>query len=53
MKNSLFKRVAAAAAAVPLALTQCLTFSSVAAENDAVQIVGNTVQDETAKTVFM
>ena len=53
MKNSLFKRVAAAAAAVPLALTQCLTFSSVAAENDAVQIVGNTVQDETAKTVSL
>jgi hypothetical protein len=37
MKNSLFKRVAAAAAAVPLALTQCLTFSSVAAENETVQ----------------
>ncbi|OPZ20263.1 MAG: hypothetical protein BWZ04_01947 [Firmicutes bacterium ADurb.BinA205] len=53
MKNSLFKRVAAAAAAVPLALTQCLTFSSVAAENDAVQIVGNTVQDGTAQTVSL
>jgi len=43
MKNSLFKRVAAAAAAVPLALTQCLAFSSVAADNDAVQNVGNTL----------
>ncbi len=53
MKNSLFKRVAAAAAAVPLALTQCLTFSSVAAENDAVQIVGNTVQDGAAQTVSL
>ena len=53
MKNSLFKRVAAAAAAVPLALTQCLTFSSVAAENDAVQIVGNTVQDSIKPTVSM
>jgi hypothetical protein len=53
MKNSLFKRVAAAAAAVPLALTQCLTFSSVAAENDAVQIVGNTVQDGAVKSVSL
>ena len=43
MKNSLFKRVAAAAAAVPLALTQCLAFSSVAADNDSVQNVGNTL----------
>ena len=43
MKNSLFKRVAAAAVAVPLALTQCLAFSSVAADNDAVQNVGNTL----------
>jgi len=53
MKNSLFKRVAAAAAAVPLALTQCLTFSSVAAENDAVQIVGNTVQDGAKKSITL
>jgi len=34
MKNSLFKRAVAAAAAVPLALTQCLTYS-VAAEEEA------------------
>ena len=53
MKNSLFKRVAAAAAAVPLALTQCLAFSSVAAENDAVQIVGNTVQDGAKTTITL
>jgi hypothetical protein len=44
MKNSLFKRVAAAAAAVPLALTQCLTFTSAAAGNDAVQVVDNNVK---------
>ncbi|MCR5112045.1 MAG: hypothetical protein K6B38_14275 [Ruminococcus sp.] len=51
MKNSLFKRVAAAAAAVPLALTQCLTFSSVAAENDAVQVEGNNIQAESGKEI--
>ena len=36
MKNSLFKRVAAAASAVPLALTQCLNFSSFAEVKPAV-----------------
>ena len=51
MKNSLFKRVAAAAAAVPLALTQCLTFPSVAAENDAVQVEGNNIQAESGKEI--
>jgi len=51
MKNSLFKRVAAAATAVPLALTQCLTFSSVAAENDAVQVEGNNIQAESGKEI--
>ena len=36
MKNSLFKRAIAVAAAAPLALTQCLTYAN-AVSNDAVQ----------------
>ena len=36
MKNSLFKRVAAAAAAAPLALTQCLTAANAANINSSV-----------------
>jgi len=35
MKNSLFKRAIAAAAAVPLALTQCLTVANAASVTDA------------------
>ncbi len=35
MKNSLFKRVAATAVALPLALTQCLTVASAAEADDA------------------
>ena len=52
MKNSLFKRVAAAATAVPLALTQCLTFSSAAEGIDAVQ-VGNSVQAITDQEISL
>ena len=37
MKNSLFKRAFAAVAAVPLALTQCLTYTSYAVANDSTQ----------------
>ncbi len=37
MKNSFFKRAFAAVAAVPLALTQCLTYSSYAVTNDSTQ----------------
>ena len=36
MKNSLFKRAIAAVATVPLALTQCLTYSYAVTTNDAV-----------------
>ncbi|MDE5861737.1 MAG: hypothetical protein K2H28_06030, partial [Ruminococcus sp.] len=38
MKNSLFKRVFAAVASVPFALSQCLTYSSYAVTNDSVQV---------------
>ena len=37
MKNSLFKRAFATVAAVPLALSQCLTYTSYAVTNDSVQ----------------
>ena len=37
MKNSLFKRVFATVASVPLALSQCLTYTSYAVTNDSVQ----------------
>jgi len=37
MKNSLFKRAAAAVATVPLALGQCLTYSSFAADDKAAE----------------
>ena len=40
MKNSLFKRAIAAAAAVPLALTQCLTFAN-AVESDTATTTAN------------
>jgi hypothetical protein len=40
MKNSLFKRAIATAAAVPLALTQCLTFAN-AVEGDTVTTTAN------------
>jgi len=53
MKNSLFKRVAAAAAAVPLALTQCLTFSSAAAVNDAAQVADNNTQATNPKEISL
>jgi len=53
MKNSLFKRVAAAAVAVPLALTQCLTFSSAAAVNDAAQVADNNTQATNPKEISL
>ena len=40
MKNSLFKRAVAAAAAVPLALTQCLTYAN-AVSNDAAKLAAS------------
>ncbi|MDE7137984.1 MAG: hypothetical protein K2O29_05950 [Ruminococcus sp.] len=45
MKNSLFKRAFAAVAAVPLALTQCLTYSSYAVANDSTQLSAGDTSD--------
>ncbi|MDE6424623.1 MAG: hypothetical protein K2K89_00550 [Ruminococcus sp.] len=58
MKNSLFKRVFATVASVPLALSQCLTYSSYAVTNDSVQYAtGNTnssgKEDYTLKDNFL
>ncbi len=51
MKNSLFKRAVAAAAAVPLALTQCLTYSSFAVSTDAVKVAEDAIKaDASADT---
>lgn len=47
MKNSLFKRAFAAVAAVPLALTQCLTYSSYAVANDSAQPSAEDTGDST------
>jgi len=51
MKNSLFKRAFATVAAVPLALSQCLTCTPYAATNDSVQsATGDT--DSSKKEVY-
>ncbi len=52
MKNSLFKRAFAAVAAVPLALTQCLTYSSYAVTNDSTQTSVEDTSDSTDKTTY-
>ncbi|WP_028516030.1 cellulose-binding protein CttA-related protein [Ruminococcus flavefaciens] len=50
MKNSLFKRAIAAAAAVPLALTQCLTFAN-AVESDTATTTAN-VQAQSQESIL-
>lgn len=52
MKNSLFKRVVAAASAVPLALTQCLTVANAVSVDDAATSLNDqAVTAATAKDV--
>lgn len=51
MKNSLFKRAVAAAAAVPLALTQCLTASFAVDFNDTALIAANKTASDEAITL--
>jgi len=51
MKNSLFKRAIAVAAAAPLALTQCLTYTN-AVSNDAVQTEAS-VQAESSSALTL
>lgn len=61
MKNSLFKRAFAAVAAVPLALTQCLTYSSYAVTTndstkpsaDDISVLEDTKQAYTLKDNFL
>jgi hypothetical protein len=48
MKNSLFKRAIAVAAAAPLALTQCLTYAN-AETNDAAQVTAVAQADSAEK----
>jgi len=50
MKNSLFKRAIAAAAAVPLALTQCLTYAN-AVSTDTINATANVQAGEEALTL--
>ena len=50
MKNSLFKRAIAAAAAVPLALTQCLTYAN-AVSTDTIKATANVQAGEEALTL--
>ena len=52
MKNSLFKRAAAAMAAVPLALTQCLTVANAATIADSVSVVSTKTADANSNTTF-
>lgn len=52
MKNSLFKRAIATAAAVPLALTQCLTYSN-AAVSTVAPAPGNAVQADSANALTL
>ena len=50
MKNSLFKRAIATAAAVPLALTQCLTYAN-AVSTDTIQVPAAVQADSEALTL--
>ena len=52
MKNSLFKRAIAVAAAAPLALTQCLTVANAASVNNAgIAAVENETVAESEKSI--
>ena len=56
MKNSLFKRAVAAAAAVPLALTQCLTYSFAAkeeAENEDIAVISTADNSADSKSITL
>jgi hypothetical protein len=53
MKNSLFKRAVAAAAAVPLALTQCVTCSFAAEEADDVAVIATAEDAASSKSFTM
>ena len=51
MKNSLFKRAIAAAAAVPLALTQCLTYANAVSTNDVAGTVKVQAEEKSGVTI--
>ena len=51
MKNSLFKRAFAAAAAVPLALTQCLSVANAVYVNDTAQVTAKNAVNEQVVTL--
>jgi hypothetical protein len=53
MKNSLFKRAVAAAAAVPLALTQCVTCSFAAEEAEDVAVIATAEDTASSKSFTM
>lgn len=51
MKNSLFKRAIAAAAAVPLALTQCLTYANAVSTNEVTGTVKVQAEEKGGATI--
>lgn len=51
MKNSLFKRAIAAAAAVPLALTQCLTYANAVSTNEVAGTVKVQAEEKGGVTI--
>ena len=54
MKNSLFKRAFAVAAAAPLALTQCLTVANAASvDNAALAVVANDAATESSNSITL